>query len=84
MDEDDHEVDRHSSSSSSSSRWSGDQPESEKGSDVGGVWLVGNVEEFEDEEVEDGTDQSDGFTNIHADKRDGFSKSHANSKIRAD
>ena len=28
----------------SSCRRSGDQSESEKGSDVGGVWIVGNVE----------------------------------------
>ena len=43
MDDDDHEVDSYSSNSSS--RRSGDQPESEKDSDVGGVWIVGNVEE---------------------------------------
>ena len=48
--DDDEEVD---SKSSSSGRRSGDQPESEKGNDVGGLWIVGNVEEMEDEEVSD-------------------------------
>ena len=38
VDDDDHEVDSYSS------RRSGDQPESEKDSDVGGVWIVGHVE----------------------------------------
>ena len=76
-----------------SGRRSGDQSESEKGSDVGGVWIVGNVEEIEDEETsdafsEDGSDQRDGFIKIRAeqrdgcnkireDRRDGFSKIHA-------
>ena len=50
MDDDDDEVD---SCSSSCSRRSGDQPESEKGSDVSGVWIVGNVKHMEDEEVSD-------------------------------
>ena len=45
MDEDD--VGSHSSSS----RRSGEPPESERDSDVGGVWIVGNVEELEDEEA---------------------------------
>ena len=48
VDDDDDEVDGYSSG-----RRSGDQSESEKGSDVGGVWIVGNVEEIEDEEVSD-------------------------------
>ena len=70
-------------SSNSSSRRCGDQPESEKDSDVGGVWIVGNVEELEDEEAsdalsEDGADQRDGFSRSRADQREGFSK------IRAD
>ena len=50
--------------------------------DVGGVWIVGNVEEIEDEEVsdafsEDGADQRDGFRKIRADQRDGSSKTRA-------
>ena len=66
----------------SSGRRSGDQSESEKGSDVGGVWIVGNVEEVEDEEVsdafsEDGADQRDGFSKIRADQRDGLNKIRA-------
>ena len=48
VDDDDDEVDGYGSG-----RRSGDQSESEKGSDVGGVWIVGNVEEIEDEEVSD-------------------------------
>ena len=72
VDDDDDEVDGYSSG-----RRSGDQSESEKGSDVGGVWIVGNVEEMEDEEVsdafsEDGADQRDGFSGSRADQRDGF------------
>ena len=63
MDDDDDEVDGYSSG-----RRSGDQSESEKGSDVGGVWIVGNVEEIEDEDV------SDAFSEDGADQRDGFSK----------
>ena len=91
VDDDDDEVDSHSSSSG---RRSGDQPESEKGSDVGGMWIVGNVEEMEHEEVsdafsEDGADQRDGFSKIRADQRDEFSKIRADQrdrfhKIRAD
>ena len=46
---DDDDLDSHSSSS----RRSGEQPESEKDSDVGGVWIVANVEDLEDEEVMD-------------------------------
>ena len=89
VDDDDDEVDGYGSG-----RRSGDQSESEKGSDVGGVWIVGNVEEIEDEEVsdvfsEDGADQRDGFSKIRADQRDEFSKIRAEqrdgfSKIRAD
>ena len=85
VDDDDGELD---------GRRSGDQSESEKGSDVGGVWIVGNVEEIEDEEVsdafsEDGADQRDGFSKIRADQRDGSSKIRAEqrygfNKIRAD
>ena len=88
-DDDDDEVDGYSSG-----RRSGDQSESEKGSDVGGVWIVGNEEEIEDEEVsdvfsEDGADQRDGFCKIRADQRDKFSKIRAEqrdgfSKIRED
>ena len=44
VDDDDDEVDGYGSG-----RRSADQSESEKGSDVGGVWIVGNVEEIEDE-----------------------------------
>ena len=82
MDDDDHEVDSHSSGSNSTRN--GDQPESEKGSDVGGVWIVGNVEELEDEEVsdafsEDDADQREGFSKIRADQRDGFSKNSCRS-----
>ena len=47
---------------------SGDQSESEKGSDVGGVWIVGNVEEIEDEEV------NDAFSEDDADERHGLRK----------
>ena len=89
VDDDDDEVDGYGSG-----RRSGDRSESEKGSDVGGVWIVGNVEEIEDEEVsdvfsEDGADQRDGFSKIRADQRDEFSKIRAEqrdgfSKIRAD
>ena len=66
----------------------------EKGSDVGGVWIVGYVEKIEDEEVsdafsDDGADQRDGFSKIRADQRNGFSESradqrHGSSKTRAD
>ena len=63
VDDDDDEVDGYSSG-----RRSGDQSESEKGSGVGGVWIVGNVEEIEDEEV------SDVFSEDGADQRDGFAK----------
>ena len=75
VDDDDDDFDSYSSSSSS--RRSGDQPESEKDSDVGGVWIVDNVEELEDEEAsdafsEDGADRRDGFNKIRADQRDGF------------
>ena len=81
MDDDDDDDEVHSYGSSSGRR-SGDQPESEKGSDVGGVWIVGNVEEMEDEAVndafnKDGADQRDEFIKIRADQRDGFSKIHA-------
>ena len=74
VDDDDDEVDGYSSG-----RRSGDRSESEKGSDVSGVWIVGNVGEIEDEEVsdvfsEDGADQRDGSIKIRADQRDGFSK----------
>ena len=73
MDDDDHEVDSYSSNSGS--RRSGDQPESQKDSDVGGVWIVGNVEELEDEKAsdapsEDGADHRDGFSGSRADQRD--------------
>ena len=91
VDDDDDEVD---SKSSKCGRRSGDQPESGKGSDVGGVWVVGNVEEMEDEAVndafnEDGADQRDEFSKIRADQRDEFSKIRADqrdgpSKIHAD
>ena len=91
VDDDDDEVDSYSSSSG---RRSGDQPESEKGSDVGGVWIVGNVEEMEDEAVSDafnehGADQRDGSSYIRADQRDGFNKNREDrrdgfSKIHAD
>ena len=79
VDDDDDEVDGYCSG-----RRSGDQSESEKGSDVGGVWIVGNVE-MEDEEVsdafsEDGADQCDGLSNIRADQRDGFSGSRADQR----
>ena len=53
-DVDDDDMDSHCSSN----RRSGEQPESEKDSDVGGVWIVGDVEELEDEEV---MDQGSGF-----------------------
>ena len=89
VDDDDDEVDGYGSG-----RRSGDQSESEKGSDVGGVWIVGNVEEIEHEEVsdvfsEDGADHRDGFIKIRADQRDGSSKIRADqrdgfSKIPAD
>ena len=89
VDDDDDEVDGYSSG-----RRSGDRSESEKGSDVGGVWIVGNVDEIEDEEVsdvfsEDGADQRDGFSKIRADQRDKFSEIRAEqrdgfSKIRED
>ena len=98
MDDDDHEVDNYSSSSSGTR--SGDQPESEKGSVVGGVWIVWNVEEMEDEEVskafsEDGASVKfvqisvHGFSRSRADQRDGPSKIRADhregfSKIRED
>ena len=77
VDDDDDEPDGHGSG-----RRSGDQPESEKGSDGGGVWTVGNVQEIEDEEVsdafsEDGADQRDEFSKIRADQRDEFSKIRA-------
>ena len=70
VDVDDEEADGYSSG-----RRSGDQSEAEKVSDVGGVWIVGNVEVFEDEEVndvfsEDGADQRDGFGKIRAGQRD--------------
>ena len=78
MDDDDDEVDSYSSSSGKRSE---DQPESEKDSDVSGVWIVGNVEEM-DEEVsdafgEDGAEQHDGFKKNREDRRDVFSKIHA-------
>ena len=89
VDDHDDEVDGYSSG-----RRSRDQSESEKGIDVGGVWIVGNVEEIEDEEVsdafsEDGADRRDGFSKIRADQRDGSSKIRADhrdglSKIRAE
>ena len=77
VDDDDDEVDGYSSG-----RRSGDQSESENGGDFGGVWVVGNVEEMEDEEVndafsEDGAKQRDEFSNIRADRRDGLSKIRA-------
>ena len=73
-DDDDEEVDRYSSG-----RRSGNKPGSEKGSDVCGVWIVGNVEEMEDEEAsgafsEDGADRLDGFSKMCADQRDGFNE----------
>ena len=93
-DDDDDDDDEVHSYGSSSGRRSGDQPESEKGSDVVGVWIVGNLEEMEDEAVndafnEDGADQRDEFSKIRAEQRDGFSKIRADqrdgfSKIRAD
>ena len=54
-------------------------PESETDDEVGGVWIVGNVEELEDEEVRDGfsevgAGQRDGFNKIREDRGDGFSK----------
>ena len=55
---DDDEVDGYRSG-----RRSGDRSESEKGSDVGGVWIVGNVEEIEDEEVSD-VFSEDGFSKV--------------------
>ena len=89
VDDDDDELDGYGSG-----RRGGDQSESEKGSDVGGVWIVGNVEEIEDEEAsdafsEDGSDQRDGFIKIRADQRDGLCKIRAeqrdgSSKSRAD
>ena len=84
MDDDDDDDDEVDSYSSSSGRRSGDQPESEKGSDVGGLWIVGKVKEMEDEEVsdafsEDGADQRDGFSKIRADQRDEFSKNSCRS-----
>ena len=89
VDDDEDEVDGYSSG-----RRSGDQSESEKGSDVGGVWIVGNVEEIEHEEVsdvfsEDGADQRDGFGKIRADRRGKFNKIRAEQrdgfgKIRED
>ena len=83
MDDDDHEVDR--DSSNSSSRRCGDQPESEKDSDVGGVWIVGNVEELVDEKAsdalsEDGADQRDGFSRSRADQRDRSRKNSCRSR----
>ena len=61
---------------------------------MGGVWIVGNVEEIEDEEVsdafsEDGADQRDEFSKIRADQRDKLRKiraeqRHGFSKIRED
>ena len=92
VDEDDvDEVDRYSSSSG---RRSGDQPESEKGSDVGREWIVGNLEELEDEEtvsegseyceMEEGTGRpecrSKYWAQIRADQRDGFSGSRADQR----
>ena len=92
MDDEEDEVD--SSSSGSSGLRSGDQPESKKGPDVGGVWILGNVEEMEDEEVSDGSskiraDQRDGLSNIRAEQRHGFNKIREDgrdgfSKIHAD
>ena len=60
----------------------------------GGLWIVGDVEEIEDEEVNDAVsdcdaDQRDGISKIRADQRDGFGRTRAgrrdgSSKIRAD
>ena len=73
----------------SSGRRMGDQSESEKGSDVGGVWIVGNVEEIEDEEVsdafsEDCADQRGGFSNTRADQGDefGFFRGEGRANVR--
>ena len=95
MDDDDHEADR--DSSNSSSRRSGDQPESEKDSDVGGVWIVGNVEELEDEKAsdalsEDGADQRDGFRGeehasargLRVSDRNNFRRKRVRRKARVD
>ena len=63
----------------------GYQSESKKGSDVGVVWVVGNVEEREDEEVndafsEDGECQRDDFSKIRAAHRDELSTTRANQR----
>ena len=87
VDDDDDKVDGYSSG-----RRSGDQSESEKGSDVGGVWIVGYVEEIEevsDAFSDDGADQRDGFSKIRADQLHGSSETRADecdgiSKIRAE
>ena len=55
------------------------------GSNVVGVWIVGNVEEMEDEAVsdafnEDGADQCDEFSRFRSDQRDGLSKSRADQR----
>ena len=60
VDDDDDVVDGYSSG-----RRSGDQSESEKGSDVGGVWIVGNMEEIEDEEVSDAFGEDGAFVQIN-------------------
>ena len=87
MDEDDAE-----------SRRSGERYESEKDDEVGGVWIVGKVEELEDEEmvcecrehreVEEGSGRQH-WAQIREDQCDGFSGNGADrcdrfSKIRAD
>ena len=73
------------------SRRSGERYESEKDDEVGGVWIVGNVEELEDEEmmfecrerrgVGKGTSRPGSriecWAQISADQRDGFSKNEA-------
>ena len=57
------------------------------GGEVGGVWIDGNVEEMEDEEVSDafseyGADQRDELIKIRADQRDGLSNIRAEQRGR--
>ena len=79
--------------SGSHSQGSGEQPESEMDDEVGGVWIVGNVEVLEDEgmmsegrerrEVGKGTGRPgyriERWAQIDADQRDGFDENSCNS-----
>ena len=77
----------HSHSSCGSSRRSGKQPESEKDRDVGGIWILWNVEELEVEEMRGEccerpaqirTEHSDGFSENETVQRDRFGEIRAN------